>query len=69
VCKELEFPLQAQTRELTEAEIERQFQAEREWYRLEEERIWQECQTLKREFYRPRGILGWLGYRTSVPGL
>ena len=67
VCKELEYALPTQTASLSEAELERRFQAEQERLRLEEERIWQQCEVLKREFYRPRGLLGWLGYRTSVP--
>ena len=53
---------------ISEAESERRFATERERYRLEEERIWQECLRMEDEYFRPRGILGRLGYRTSVPG-
>jgi len=69
VCKELEYPLPAWTEDISDAELERRFQAEQERLRLAEERIWRECERLDREFHRPHGLLGWLGYRTSVPGL
>lgn len=68
MCRAFEEAGAKPPRGRSDAELERQFQAEHERLQLEDQRIRRECERLEEVFYRPRGILGWFGYRTSVPG-